>query len=211
MNEIAIRSIQHYLYCPHRWGLIEIGDIWLENFYVTKGNIVHKNVHQPHIETIGSDRKRYTSVSVYNDLSQYNIYGVVDCLEISEHDEYSIIEYKPTQPKDKSFNYDDSMQVFAQKICIDFIFNTNSKAYIYYADKRKRVELPFDTEYYEYNVNLIKVITDMRKHISDGVIPPIVNGQYCSGCSFHDVCIPKLSISNPTREEVLKMIGDDDA
>ena len=36
-EEIAIRSIQHYMYCPHRWGLLEIDKAWAENFFVTKG------------------------------------------------------------------------------------------------------------------------------------------------------------------------------
>ena len=27
--EITIRSIQHYLYCPHRWGLLEIDKVTL--------------------------------------------------------------------------------------------------------------------------------------------------------------------------------------
>lgn len=43
--EIAIRSIQHYLYCPHRWGLLEIDKAWEENIFVTKANLMHKRVH----------------------------------------------------------------------------------------------------------------------------------------------------------------------
>ena len=34
-QEIAIRSIQHYMYCPHRWGLMEIDRAWAENAFVT--------------------------------------------------------------------------------------------------------------------------------------------------------------------------------
>ena len=41
MNDISIRSLQHYLYCPHRWGLIEIDRAWVENYFVARGNIVH--------------------------------------------------------------------------------------------------------------------------------------------------------------------------
>ena len=46
-NEISIRSIQHYLYCPHRWGLIEIDRAWAENYFVTKANLMHERVHTP--------------------------------------------------------------------------------------------------------------------------------------------------------------------
>lgn len=45
--EITIRSIQHYLYCPHRWGLMEIDKAWAENMYVTKANLMHERVHDP--------------------------------------------------------------------------------------------------------------------------------------------------------------------
>lgn len=45
--EITIRSIQHYLYCPHRWGLLEIDKAWEENFFVTKANLIHDRVHNP--------------------------------------------------------------------------------------------------------------------------------------------------------------------
>lgn len=45
--EISIRMIQHYLYCPHRWGLLEIDKAWAENVFVTKGNLMHERVHDP--------------------------------------------------------------------------------------------------------------------------------------------------------------------
>lgn len=45
LEQIPIRSIQHYMYCPHRWGLIEIGDVWAENAFVTKANLIHERVH----------------------------------------------------------------------------------------------------------------------------------------------------------------------
>ena len=52
-EEIAIRSIQHYMYCPHRWGLLEIDKAWAENFFVTKANLLHERVHDP--------EKKYTA------------------------------------------------------------------------------------------------------------------------------------------------------
>lgn len=46
-DEITIRSIQHYMYCPHRWGLLEIDCAWAENVFVTKANFMHERVHNP--------------------------------------------------------------------------------------------------------------------------------------------------------------------
>ena len=42
---VNIREIQHYFYCPHRWGLIHIGSDWSENFFINKAQIIHDNVN----------------------------------------------------------------------------------------------------------------------------------------------------------------------
>ena len=57
------------------------------------------------------------------------------------------MEYKPTQPKDGSIRETDAIQVFAQKLCADYIWKCNSEGCIYYADTRKRVKMPFDEEF----------------------------------------------------------------
>ena len=47
MNEdaIQIRSIQHYLYCPRRFALLEIDRDWQENAFVAKADLLHEHVH----------------------------------------------------------------------------------------------------------------------------------------------------------------------
>ena len=66
-EEIAIRSIQHYMYCPHRWGLLEIDKAWAENFFVTKANLLHERVHDPEKNYTARGKKVFTAVPVYND------------------------------------------------------------------------------------------------------------------------------------------------
>lgn len=145
-DDIAIRSIQHYLYCPHRWGLLEIDCAWAENVFVTKANLLHDRVHNPKASYSSSGKKCYTSVSVYNDKSEYNLYGVTDCIEVTgnENSNLCIVEYKPSKPKNKDYNFDDLMQVFAQKICVDYVFNCDCDGVLYYADVKKRIRPPLD-------------------------------------------------------------------
>lgn len=194
---INIRQIQHYLYCPHRWGLIEIGRIWEENYFVTKANLIHERVHNSDNDYTIRGKKVWTSVSVYNDLPEYNLYGVTDCIEEFENYEnnntskYCIVEYKPTMPKDKKCNFEDLMQVFAQKICVDYTFKTNCETVIYYADKKQRQILDFSESFLEYNTKLKEILLLMRNYLKTGTIPKINQGQKCSGCSFKDVCMPK--------------------
>lgn len=205
---IAIRNIQHYLYCPHRFGLIMIDDVWAENYFVTKSNIMHERVHS-NTEYSSRDKKVMTSIAIYNDDSDYNIYGYVDCIEIEHNNiqKIKIVEYKPKMPKDKDFNYEDLMQVFAQKICIDRIFNCKSLGIIYYKNVNKRITLPLDENYNLYDEQLKNILQQMRKNIINGEIPKIKNMDKCGGCSMKDLCMPKTYNKNYSVYSELHKMG----
>ena len=206
MEEISIRSIQHFLFCPHRWGMIEIDRAWAENYFVARAEIVHKRAHSEQDYKIRSKRV-YTSVKVWND--EYGIYGVTDCVE-EENGRLSIVEYKPTMPKESTFREEDAMQVFAQKLCADQVFGCDCDALLYYADKRKRVKLPFDTEYEKYKDKLIKLLNQMRELRQEGKIPPVQKGQYCIGCSMKDICIPGAAKTRfNVRQKILESARED--
>lgn len=216
-NAIAIRSIQHYLYCPHRWGLIEIGNVWAENYFVTKANLLHQRVHDPERQYVRKGRKIFTAVKVSNLKPEYNIFGVTDCIEAESDSEgvmlpgmdgkyhLTIVEYKPRMPKNKSYNQDDLMQVFAQKLCVDEIFGCDATGVLYYADVKKRVLLPLAENYNEYSLALKKVLQNMREYLEQGIIPPIKRGQNCNGCSLKDLCMPKIKIKNNFRTVLEEM------
>ncbi len=207
-DDIAIRSIQHYLYCPHRWGLLEIDCAWAENVFVTKANLLHDRVHNPKASYSSSGKKCYTSVSVYNDKSEYNLYGVTDCIEVTgnENSNLCIVEYKPSKPKNKDYNFDDLMQVFAQKICVDYVFNCDCDGVLYYADVKKRIRLPLKENFSEYDDILKRTLAEMRDLISKGKIPEIVKKRNCSGCSMKDICMPTLKTPVSVRDSIKKVL-----
>lgn len=215
--EISIRSIQHYMYCPHRWGLLEIDKAWAENAFVTKANLMHDRVHDPERNYISRGKKVYTSVPVYNDLDEYNLYGVADCLEMTEdkngisidesEEKYNIciVEYKPTKPKNEEYHEEDLMQVFAQKICVDYVFGGDCEAVLYYADVKKRIKLPLKENFEVYDRQLIELLKEMRSNLVRGVIPPIRKGQKCSGCSIKDLCMPSIKETGNFWSEIRKI------
>lgn len=212
--EITIRSVQHYLYCPHRWGLLEIDRAWAENVFVTKANLMHKRVHDPDRNYSTKDKKVFTSVSVYNDSEEYDLYGVADCIEATESPDgiclpglpgkydLCIVEYKPTKPKNGEYREDDLMQVFAQKVCVDHVFGCDCKGVLYYADVKKRYPLPLQENYQIYDAKLKSILNDMRSRLETGCIPPIAPKQYCSGCSLKDVCMPHGHKQNDVRHRI---------
>lgn len=188
MENIAIRTIQHYLYCPHRWGLMEIDCAWAENGFVVKADLLHERVHSGK-SYMSRGKENLTDVSVWND--ELGIYGKLDCLEKTRSG-YCIVEYKPTMPKSAEFNFEDALQVFAQKICADQIFSCSCSAAIYYADKKKRILLPFEEQYDFYFDELKKILDEMRYDLETGLIPSIRKDQNCSGCSMKDLCMPEM-------------------
>lgn len=220
-EQIALRDIQHFLYCPHRWGLMKIDCAWAENYFVAKAVVIHERVHDPKRNYTLRGRKVLTSLNVYCDLPEYDIAGVVDCLEAmpcsvgatldTTKTRYSlcIVEYKPTMPQGRDFNPDDAMQVYAQKICVDNIFGCDCDAVLYYDDKNKRVSLPFREERAQWDAHLRATLAEMRKYLVDNRIPPISNEQSCGGCSLKDLCMPKLKTGATVRVRINAALEDE--
>ena len=146
------------------------------------------------------------------------MFGVTDCIEYIKTDSgccierlggkyiVRIVEYKPRHPSDANYNETDAIQVFAQKICVDYVFKCDSEAYIYYADIRKRVKLPFDAEHDKYDAMLKKYLGEMRKILAEGIIPERQKKQNCSGCSLESCCFP--TSKRLTVKEEIKRINE---
>lgn len=60
---------------------MEIGKVWAENYFVTRSVLMHDRVHNPENSYLSRGKRVFTSVWVYNDCPEYNIYGVTDCIE----------------------------------------------------------------------------------------------------------------------------------
>lgn len=207
------------MYCPRRFALLEINRDWSENAFVVKANLLHERVHDGSHEFSDSKKVVRSSVAIYNDLPEYDLYGITDCVEFVKCENgveingldgrYSvrIVEYKPKAPKDKDFGETDAIQVFAQKICTDYVWGGSCEAYLYYADVRKRIKLPFSEEYEKYDALLKGLLEKMRAVLEQGSIPPRAKGQRCSGCSAAEVCFPKDK-KYSVREQVMSMKGE---
>ncbi len=193
-SDIHLRSIQHYLYCPHRWGLIETDCSFAENAFVYKGNRVHETVDtKKGVSSRGVIHEN--SVRVYSE--HWGISGVIDCLELKRdpegvsipgrigHYQITIVEYKVSAPKQGSYRLEDAMQLLGQKICVDELFFADCATCFYYADTKKRVPVIFSPEHY---AQLQRILIEMQT--LSGTIPPISEKQHCSGCSMKDICLP---------------------
>lgn len=80
---INIRTIQHYMYCQRRFGLLEIENAWAENVSVVLANIMHENVHLGKHQFKSNNKVVLSSVTLYND--ELDLYGVADCIEFCKN------------------------------------------------------------------------------------------------------------------------------
>lgn len=222
MREIAIRTIQHYLYCPHRWGLLEMEDAWSENAFVASANLIHERAHDP----ARHDQRgvlTFTAVQVFCDRPEYGMYGVLDCLEARKSPsgisldglegryKLTVVEYKPTKPKSEDFHPSDLYQVLAQKICVDTMFQTDCDAVIYYADVKRRQELPIRDNFAALDQKLRQTLSQMRDALERGTVPEILPGQKCSGCSIKDFCLPAKKRSfESVKNRIMKELENED-
>ena len=203
------------MYCPRRFALLSINKDWAENVFVVKANIMHENVHSGRHEKKTAKKTELSAVTLFSD--KHDLLGVADCIEfikrkdgvyipgLEDYYKINLIEYKPTQPRDGKIRETDAIQVFAQKLCADEMWGCNSEGYIYYADTRKRVKLPFDEAYESYYSELSDLLEQMKGCLDSGSIPDRKRGQKCSGCSIKDLCMPKEKKYN-VKNEILKEI-----
>ena len=194
---VSIREVQHFAYCPHRWGLIHIGCDWSENAFVNRAKLIHERVDGGKPTALrGSIVER--SVQVYDD--EWGLFGVLDALELkpSDHGVFipkyrerfalTVIEYKPSVPRSEHALFADRMQLLAQKICADRVFGAECSACFYYADTRKRAWIRFEEE---DRVSLAKILRSIGDCRREGRIPSPQKSALCSGCSMKDICLPK--------------------
>ncbi len=207
MENINIRDLQHFLYCRHRWGLIVIDKVWAENVFVIKSNLMHERVHNSEQVVYAKEKKTFHAVSIFHD--ELGIFGVTDSLSL-EKDKYILMEYKPTKPKNAAFHLEDALQVFAQKVCVDMIFKTDCKGYLYYKNEKCKVALPFAEEYDFYYKLLKEKTAEMREYLRNNQIPPIKKGQKCAGCSLKDLCMPTKRPRYNLKQIVLHKLEEDE-
>lgn len=84
MNEelsINIRSIQHFMYCPRRYALLELNQDWSENALVVKANLMHEHVHDGSHSFSDARKIVRSDIAVWNDSPEYNLFGRTDCIE----------------------------------------------------------------------------------------------------------------------------------
>jgi len=183
---IMISALQHYVYCPRQCGLIHVDDVWRENLFTTRGNILHEKVDTDTYETRGIVKTvRGLRIHSY----KYGLTGkcdVVEFRELKSGQEIMPVEFKSGEPKD---DISDKAQLCAQVFCLEEMLKSEiSRGVFFYGKIRRRNIIEIDKELRSQTECIIALA---REIISTKKIPLAAYSTKCKNCSLYDICKPK--------------------
>lgn len=190
---IMISALQHYVYCPRQCGLIHVDDVWHENLFTTRGNILHDKVDTDTYETRGTKRT-VRGLRIHS--FRLGITGRCDVVEFRDlpagrqgtkrGEEILPVEFKSGEPKE---DISDKVQLCAQALCLEEMLNTNiTHGAFFYGKIRRRNVIEVDEVLRMQTEN---IICSVREIVSKKIIPQAEYSAKCRNCSLQDICQPK--------------------
>jgi len=185
---IYLSRLQHYLFCPRQFALIELENIWSENQFTAEGQVLHQRVNQADQEKRGDIRTVWALRLSHVELG---IEGVADVVEYHKQADGSEtpfpIEYKRGKPKTHRA---DEVQLCAQALCLEDMHGiTVPEGALFYGEVRRRHAVIFDTELRDLT---LKTILACRAIVQTQCTPVAdYQAKKCNACSLIDLCHPK--------------------
>jgi len=188
LEPIYLSRLQHYLYCPRQFALIELENIWAENQFTAEGQVLHQRVNQADQQKRGDVRTVWASRLANEELG---IEGVADVVEYHRQADGTEIpypiEYKRGKPK---AHRADEVQLCAQALCLEEMHSVAvPEGALFYGEVRRRHPVLFDAELRALTLQTILACRDI---VQTNTTPhAIYQAKKCNGCSLIDQCHPK--------------------
>ncbi len=188
LEPIYLSSLQHYLFCPRQFALIELENIWVENQFTAEGQVLHQRVNQADQQKRG-DIRTVWALRLAN--VELGIEGVADVVEYHKQADGAEIpypiEYKRGKPK---AHRADEVQLCAQALCLEEMHGVPvPEGALFYGEVRRRHPVVFDAELRNLTA---QTIIACRTIVQTKITPKaIFKSKKCSGCSLIDQCHPK--------------------
>ena len=204
---LMLSGIQHFAFCRRQWAMIHIEQQWEENYRTTSGELMHKKAHDE-----GAFEKRGELLIVRGlriSSKELGLSGQCDVVEFHQNKNGITllgydgkwnpvpVEYKHGSPKE---NNADELQLCAQAICLEEMFQTKiPDGFLYYGENRRRSHVDF-TENLREEVK--KISTEMHELLQKGYTPKVKFKKQCKACSLVNLCMSKLDKAGNVREYI---------
>jgi CRISPR-associated exonuclease Cas4 len=188
LEPIYLSRLQHYLFCPRQFALIELEDIWTENQFTAEGQVLHQRVNQADQQKRGAVRTVWAQRLANVELG---IEGVADVVEYHKQADGTEtpypIEYKRGKPK---AHRADEVQLCAQAICLEEMHGVAvPEGALFYGEVRRRHPVLFNAELRDLTA---QTILACRTIVQTKTTPKaIYKSKKCNACSLIEQCHPK--------------------
>ena len=186
---IQLSALQHYVFCPRQCALIHVEDVWHENVFTVRGDILHEKVDTDTYETRGT-LKTVRGLRIHS--TRLGIVGRADVVEFRKSTnadgspDVMPVEFKAGQPKN---DLSDKVQLCAQALCLEEMMNTQIKCGAFFYGKiRRRVQVEIDDGLREQTEEIIAAVHEI---VSQKQVPAARYEKKCRNCSLADICMPK--------------------
>lgn len=180
---VMISALEHYSYCPRQCALIHVEQTFDENLYTLRGRAVHERVDEPVAEFQEGVRVE-RALPLWS--KRLGLIGKADVVEFHGATPFPV-EYKHGSKREREH---DDLQLCAQAICLEEMTGKPvPKGAIFYHSSRRRREVDL-AEGLRQEVE--QTVTEIRKMMTDRVLPPPVNDARCRHCSLKESCMPAV-------------------
>jgi CRISPR-associated exonuclease Cas4 len=186
---IQINILQHYIFCDRQCALIAVDDVWTDNVYTVRGNILHEKVDTDTYETRG-DVKTVRGLRIHS--YRLGLTGKTDVVEFrknrtnTDSHHVSPVEFKVGKPKR---DLSDEVQLCAQALCLEEMLKIKiTSGAFFYGRIRRRIHVEIDEQLRTKTEEVIAAVHDIvsRKHVPQARYMP-----KCRKCSLIGICQPK--------------------
>ncbi len=179
---LPLSALQHLLFCERQCALIHLEQAWAENRFTVEGNLLHEKAHD------GPDESR-PGVRITRGLplrsERLQLSGQADIVEFHREGTIIPVEYKRGKPK---ANDSDRVQLCAQALCLEEMFETSiGEGFLFYGKRQRRTTVAFD-----HDLRHATEAAAARLHelIASRLTPPAVREKKCESCSLERICLP---------------------
>lgn len=210
---LMISALQHLLFCERQCALIHVEQLWIENLFTVRGEIMHKKAHDGAVEFRDGIRIERGIPLRSNKLG---LIGRADVVEFHKKKKGDFInskvpllpfpvEYKLGKPKENSCN---EVQLCAQAICLEEMLTcVVPEGALFYGKTKRRKNVVFTCD-----LRRLTEKTARRLHeiVNNGITPrPLYEKYKCDNCSLLNLCVPKISQKHSVNSYLEKIINEE--
>lgn len=191
MEELTIRKMRAFAFCPRSFWIQQIDGEFLENEHTLEGDFVHRRVDKPGGKMDAPDESEdaWHTRSLWLSDEDLKLNGKIDLVEMSDDGScFPVDTKKGRPPKEGGLWPADRVQLTLQALLLRAAGYKVAKIGAYYNSVRRRQMEDLSTTAV---TEALDTMAAARKVLSDeNPPPPLIDSPKCRGCSLNQICLP---------------------